>query len=55
MLYGFVGSTWMVESASNPHVHSLVTAPVILDINIVHGLLGHPDTRTVTAMAAAQG
>ena len=30
---------------------SLTTAPATLDINIAHGLLGHPDTKTVTAMA----
>jgi hypothetical protein len=35
-------------------VHSLTTKPVSLDINIAHGLLGHPDTRTVKAMAAPQ-
>ena len=35
-------------------VHSLTTKPVTLDINIAHGLLGHPDTRTVKAMAARQ-
>ena len=35
-------------------VHSLPSKPVSLDINIAHGLLGHPDTRTVKAMAARQ-
>ncbi|KAI2508276.1 PIF1-like helicase [Fragilaria crotonensis] len=35
-------------------VHSLTTKPVTLDINIAHGLLGHPDTRTVKAMAVRQ-
>ncbi|KAI2494127.1 PIF1-like helicase [Fragilaria crotonensis] len=35
-------------------VRSLTTKPVTLDINIAHGLLGHPDTRTVKAMAARQ-
>jgi hypothetical protein len=35
-------------------VHSLTTKPVSLNINISHGLLGHPDTRTVKAMAARQ-
>jgi hypothetical protein len=35
-------------------VHSLTTKPVTLDINIAHGLLGHPDTRTVKPMAARQ-
>ncbi|KAI2509178.1 hypothetical protein MHU86_5188 [Fragilaria crotonensis] len=34
-----------------PNINSLTTAPVTLDINIAHGLHGHPDTRTVTAMA----
>ena len=34
---------------------SLTTAPVTLDINIAHHLLGHPDTKTVTAMAAEHG
>ena len=29
-----------------PNINSLTTAPVSLDINIAHGLLGHPDTRT---------
>jgi hypothetical protein len=28
-------------------VNSLTTSPVTLDINVAHGLLGHPDTRTV--------
>ena len=36
-------------------VNSLTTSPVTLDINVAHGLLGHPDTRTVKAMAAKQG
>ena len=36
-------------------INSLTTAPVTLDINVAHGLLGHPDTRTVKAMAAQQG
>jgi hypothetical protein len=44
---------------SGPHgrvsVNSLKTSPVTLDINVAHGLLGHPDTRTVKAMAAKQG
>ena len=44
---------------AGPHdgvsVNSLTTSPVTLDINIAHGLLGHPDTRTVRAMAAKQG
>ena len=35
-------------------VHSLTTKPVTIDINIAHGLLGHPDTRTVKAMAVRQ-
>jgi hypothetical protein len=36
-------------------VHSLTTKkPVSLDVNIAHGLLGHPDTGTVKAMAARQ-
>ena len=38
-------------SEDTPNINSLTTAPVTLDINIAHGLLGHPDTRTVTAMA----
>jgi hypothetical protein len=33
-------------------VNSLTASPVTLDINVAHGLLGHPDTRTVKAMAA---
>ena len=33
-------------------VNSLTTNPVTLDVNVAHGLLGHPDTRTVRAMAA---
>ena len=28
---------------------------VTLDINIAHGLLGHPDTRTVRSMASKHG
>ena len=36
-------------------INSLTTSPVTLDINVAHGLLGHPDTRTVNAMAAKQG
>ncbi len=38
-----------------PNVNSLLTAPVTLDINIAHGLLGHPDTWTVSAMAKKEG
>ena len=38
-----------------PNINSLTTAPVSLDINIAHGLLGHPDTRTVMAMAKKEG
>jgi hypothetical protein len=38
-----------------PNVNSLTTAPVTLDANIAHGLLGHPDTRTVSAMAKKEG
>jgi hypothetical protein len=36
-------------------INSLTTSPVTLNINIAHGLLGHPDTRTVKAMATNQG
>ncbi|KAI2493888.1 PIF1-like helicase [Fragilaria crotonensis] len=36
-------------------VNNLTASPVTLDINVAHGLLGHPDTRTVNAMAAKQG
>ena len=50
MLYYFTG-TQNVDHANNPLTLSLTTAPVTLDINIAHGLLGHSDTKTVTAMA----
>ncbi|KAI2489964.1 PIF1-like helicase [Fragilaria crotonensis] len=53
MLYYLIG-TRTVKADNNLLVNSL-TAPVILDINIAHGLLGHPDTRTVTAMATKHG
>ena len=36
-------------------INSMTVAPVTLDINVAHGLLGHPDNRTVKAMAAKQG
>ena len=36
-------------------INSLTMSPVTLDINVAHGLLGHPDTRMVKAMAAKQG
>ncbi|KAI2492015.1 PIF1-like helicase [Fragilaria crotonensis] len=54
MLYYLIG-TRTVKADNNLLVNSLTTAPVILDINIAHGLLGHPDTRTVTAMATKHG
>ena len=54
MLYYFSG-TRAVADDSVQHVNSLTTAPVTLDINIAHGLLGHPDTKSVTAMAAKHG
>ena len=54
MLYYFTG-TQHVDHANNPLALSLTTAPVTLDINIAHGLLGHPDTKTVTAMAKEHG
>jgi hypothetical protein len=36
-------------------INSLTTSPVTLDINVAHGLLGHPDNRTVKSMAAKHG
>jgi hypothetical protein len=54
MLYYFSG-TWLVDTDTVQLVNSLTTAPVTLDINIAHGLLGHPDTRSVTAMATTHG
>lgn len=54
MLYYMIG-TRTAEAANNLLVNNLTTAPVILDINIAHGVLGHPDTRTVTAMATKHG
>jgi hypothetical protein len=35
---------------NNTLINSLTTAPVVLDVNNGHGLLGHPDTRTVMAL-----
>jgi hypothetical protein len=43
-----------VESCGTENVHSLTIQPVTLDINIAHGLLGHPDICTVKAMAAKE-
>jgi hypothetical protein len=54
MLYYFSG-TRLVDTDTVQLVNSLTTAPVTLDINIAHGLLGHPDTRSVTAMATKNG
>ena len=54
MLYYFSG-TRLVDTDTVQLVNSLTTAPVTLDINIAHGLLGHPDTRSVTAMATKHG
>jgi hypothetical protein len=54
MLYYFSG-TRLVDTDTVQLVNSLTTAPVTLDINIVHGLLEHPDTRSVTAMATKYG
>jgi hypothetical protein len=54
MLYYFSG-TRLVDTDTVQLVNSLTTAPVMLDINIAHGLLGHPDTRSVTAMATKNG
>ena len=54
MLY-YLSGTRNVDHANNPLALSLTTAPVTLDINIAHGLLGHPDTKTVTAMAKEHG
>ena len=54
MLYYFTG-TRNVDHANNLLALSLPTAPVTLDINIAHGLLGHPDTKTVIAMAKEHG
>ena len=39
----------------NPLALSLTTTPFTLEINIAHSLLRHPDTKTVTAMAAEHG
>ena len=54
MLYYFIGTS-NANHANNPLALSLTTAPVALDINIAYGLLGHPDTKTVTAMAKEHG
>ena len=55
MLYYYFTGTRNVDHANNPLALSLTTAPVTLDINIAHGLVGHPDTKTATAMAAEHG
>jgi hypothetical protein len=54
LLYYFV-DTRNVYPANNPLALSLTNAPVTLDINIARCLLGHPGTKTVTAMAAEHG
>jgi hypothetical protein len=54
MLYYFSG-TRLTDADTVQLVNSLTTAPVTLDINIAHGLLGHPNTRSVTAMAVKHG
>ena len=55
MLYYFTG-TQNADHVNNPLALSLTTSPVTLDINIAHdGLLGHPDTKAVTAMAKEHG
>jgi hypothetical protein len=54
MFYYFSG-TRLVDTDTVQRVNSLTSVPVTLDINIAHGLLGHPDTRSVTAMATKHG
>lgn len=49
----YLSATRTVDDTST--INSLTTAPVTLDINIAHGLLGHPDTRTVISMAKKEG
>jgi hypothetical protein len=50
----YLNGTRTLGDIEREAVHSLTTKPVTLDINIAHGLLGHPDTRTVKAMATRQ-
>ena len=45
----------MLDTDTIQLVTSLTTALVKLDINIPHGLLGDPDTRSVTVMAKKHG
>ncbi len=54
VLYYFRG-TWFEDTDTVQLMNSLTTAPVTLNINIAHWLLGHPDTRSVTALALTHG
>jgi hypothetical protein len=43
------------EDHKDDHIHAAIVNNSVLDINIAHGLLGHPNIRTVKLMASILG